>query len=76
MLKRHYQIFAVSTKEDVEKIKKHLKLVFHKENLMIRIYHFFGSRYSLWVSCTSFEADLLSFYLSNAKIENVKIWNY
>ena len=35
MLKRHYQIFAVSTKEDVEKIKKHLKLVFHKENLLI-----------------------------------------
>lgn len=76
MEKRHYQVMAVTTKEDIEKIKKHLKLVFYNDNLKFRVYEAFANRYSLWVLCTNFEADLLTHYLSNAKIENVKLWNY
>ena len=75
-MKKHYVEMAVSTIDDCVAIKRHLKLVFYKENLRIRIQPAYANKYSLWVSCTSFEASLLDYYLASAKIEDTKRWNY
>lgn len=75
-MKKHYVGMAVSTMDDCLAIKKHLKLVFCMENLRIRIQLAYSNKYILWVSCTSFEARLLDYYLTFTQIDGVHRWNY
>lgn len=75
-MKKHYVEMAVSTLDECIAIKRHLKLVFGGEKLRIRIQSAYSNKYILWVSCTNFEASLLDYYLSSAKIGNTKRWNY
>lgn len=73
---RKFEEIACTTKEDCEKIKKHLNLVFYEFNLNIRIIYSYANKYRMYVSVNAFEHKLLTYYLSSTIIKDVKIWNY
>ena len=73
---RKFEEIACTTKEDCEKIKKHLNLVFCEMKLNIRIIYSYANKYRMYVSLNALEYKLLHFYLSSGYINDVKIWNY
>jgi hypothetical protein len=73
---RKFEEIACTTKEDCEKIKTHLNLVFCEMNLNIRIIYSYANKYRMYVGVNAFEYKLLSFYLSSTIIKGVKIWNF
>ena len=73
---RKFEEIACTTQADCEKIKKHLRLAFCNIDLNIRIIYSYADKYRMYISVNKFEYELLRHYLLNAKIENVKFWNY
>lgn len=73
---RRFEEIACSTKEDCEKIKKHLQLAFAEFNLNFRIKPAHANKFRLYVTVNALEYALLTLYLKDAKINGVRIWNY